>query len=152
VALGLDGASPYYHQSGAMSLNGFLHNMSILSFSRPAYHEAVERMKTKPPSIDDQWQLAMGHLVDGEMAAGTALLHGLINADPTNHAGRCDDALIILGQIECAVRGRQQPDAGVGRWLTAMRDYPTADRAADAAWYVAKGLRAAKQDDLFKRL
>ena len=137
LAVGHDGQSVYYQQSGALSVSAFLHNMSILNFSTQAYRLATlkaqpqspltsqtqsqSQSQSQPQDVDhlsgitpeDLWTLAMGHLVHGERVAGAAMLERLVRDDPANRSGRADDALILLGHIDQVTGVRSGPPPGV---------------------------------------
>ncbi|MFO0874343.1 MAG: thioredoxin family protein [Phycisphaerales bacterium] len=96
--------------------------------------------------------LAKTKLMKGDIAAGTALLEQLVQVDPGNTSGSVDDALILLGQLEHADLSVRGADQAYADWLRILKEFPSSDRAGDAALYIMKVLRSAGHDDEANKL
>jgi hypothetical protein len=169
IAVSHDGTSAYYNCSGALSLDGFLHNMTLLLFSQEQYERVLDSIKSlkaaeaggrgsqldmAEPKPEELLTLAKGHL----MAGGSGLeqarseLEQIVRIDETNQSGVVDDAMVLLSQMENASGSQHGPAIAVGYWIKIMRRFPTSDRAPDAVLYLAKSMRSSGQDDVVKKL
>jgi len=137
MAIGHDGKTVYYRFSDALGKEGFLHNLSLITFSPEEYRKAAENPEARLPTAEELLVLAKGALVKGEIDGARRTLEGIVAKDPGNASGLADDALVLWGSVENAAWTDEGAKKAREIWTRVVNDFPTSDRAADAVFFLA---------------
>jgi thioredoxin-like negative regulator of GroEL len=153
MAVAQDGKTVYYRFSDAVSVDGFVENLSAIAVSPDQYLPVIEKFKNgEQPNDQAKLILARGTLREANMDLARMVLTKLADDDPTNKSEIVDDVLILSGHVDNALWTDDGAASAKNSWMRIVKEFPKSDRAPDAVFYLSELFREAGPKDKGKAL